>query len=378
MAAIPALLPSATFREELRRRGGESAARCYQCATCSSVCELAPAAAPFPRRQMLHAQWGLADRLAGDPAVWLCHQCNDCTIRCPRDARPGDVLAVVRSLVIEKLAFPGFIGTLVAKARATWPLLVGLPILFWIALLAWAGHLAVPAELEPIWAYEDLVPHRYIYAVFFPVAAWVLLAAVVSGSRFWSLMGAGASRTGSFFGGLLATAGEITTHKRFGSCSAAKPRQLGHLTLFWGFVGAAVTSGLLIVGIYVQHLEMPLALGHPYKILGNISMAALIAGGALLVGNRLGDGRAAGKSSAFDNFFLGLVLLVIATGTAVELVRLAGDASLGLTLYILHLGAVMSLFLTFPYSKFAHMLYRTLALVHSRMIGQLPASFPKA
>ncbi len=79
--------------------------------------------------------------------------------------------------------------------------------------------------------------------------------------------------------------------------------------------------------------------------------------------------RSAGASSAFDTYFLGLVVLVVLTGTAVELVRLAGDASLGLTLYILHLGVVMSLFLTFPYSKFAHMLYRTLALVHARMTG---------
>ena len=57
-----------SFRDELRRRGGASAFRCYQCATCSSVCQLAPTEAPFPRRQMLYAQWGLADKLAADHA----------------------------------------------------------------------------------------------------------------------------------------------------------------------------------------------------------------------------------------------------------------------------------------------------------------------
>ena len=36
-------------------------------------------------------------------------------------------------------------------------------------------------------------------------------------------------------------------------------------------------------------------------------------------------------------------------------------------LYTMHLGVVLTLFLTFPYSKFAHMLYRTLALVHQRL-----------
>lgn len=369
MAAIPVLLPSAELREELTRRGAGDVGKCYQCATCSSVCELAPSQAPFPRRQMLLAQWGLVDRLAADPAVWLCHQCNDCTVRCPRDAKPGDVLQAVRSLVIEKLSFPAFLGRFVAKARATWPLLLGLPLLFWVALLGLTGHLGVPADLESGWAYEQLVPHVFIYGVFFPVAGWVLLASAVSGRRFWNLLGSTGARNGSFWGSLVPVLGEVAVHRRFGRCGAAKPRQLGHLTLLWGFVGAAVTSGLLIVGMYIQHLAMPLPLSHPYKILGNISGALLVVGGAMLVGNRLGDRRASGTSSAFDSFFLGVVVLVIATGMTVELARLADAASFGLTVYIVHLGAVMTLFLTFPYSKFAHMLYRTVAMVHARMSG---------
>ncbi len=38
-------------------------------------------------------------------------------------------------------------------------------------------------------------------------------------------------------------------------------------------------------------------------------------------------------------------------------------------LYVLHLGVVTTLFLTFPYSKFAHMLYRTLAMVHEQAVA---------
>ncbi len=363
MAAIPTLLPSHEFREALRRRGGDTASRCFQCATCSGVCELAPDEAPFPRRLMLLAQWGQAERLAADPAVWLCHQCNDCTVRCPRDAKPGDVVQAIRALVIEKLAFPGFLGRLVGAARASWPLLVGLPIAFWVALLAATGHLAIPVALPQHWAYEQLVPHVLIYSVFFPAAGWALLAAWVSGRRFWGLLAAGGPPV-SFFGGVVPAVSEIATHKRFASCDAARPRRFGHLTLLWGFVGAAVTSGLLIVGIYVQHLAMPLALTHPYKVLGNVSAVLLVIGATVLVANRLGDGRKAGAATAFDNYFLTVVALVIVTGVLSEVARLALTPEFALAVYVVHLGLVLCLFLTFPYSKFAHMLYRSLTMVH--------------
>ncbi len=372
-----ALLPSRTFRQALVERGGATAARCYQCATCSSVCELAPAEAPFPRRQMLWAHWGLVDRLAADPAVWLCHQCNDCTARCPRDARPGDVLQTVRSLIVEDLAFPRLVGRWVARAHAAWPLLLALPVLFWVALLAATGLLRVP---EGFHAYDQLVPHWLIYAVYLPVAGFVTAASFVSGRRFWRALGTNGPRSGSFLAQLVPVAMEIVSHKRFAQCDAGSSRRTGHLALFWGFVGAAVTSGLLIVAIYVQGAPMPLPLGHPYKILGNISAVLLAVGAGLITANRLRDGARAGTSTTFDSFFGWVVALVIASGILVELTRLLAQGgtvspAVALGLYLVHLGVVLALFLTFPYSKFAHLLYRTLAMIHQRMASK-PESPP--
>ncbi len=368
MATVPMSLiePSLKARDELRRRGGETARRCFQCATCSAVCGLAPDDQPFPRRQMLLAQWGQIDRLAADPAVWLCHQCNDCTVRCPRNARPGDVLQAVRSMVIERLAAPAWLGRLVGKARTTWPLLLGAPLLFWIVLLGLTGNLSWPAHVG---AFEQVVPHVLIYSVFLPVAAWVLAVAFIGGRRFWTVLGAsGPPRSGSFFGALIPVLSEIATHRRFATCEAARPRRLGHFLLMWGFVGAAVTSGLLVVELYGFGRQMPLPLGHPFKILGNVSAAALVVGVVLLVVQRWGRPRVSGGTTAFDTLFLTVVFLVIGTGVLAEIARLTLLGQVAGALYVAHLSFVLCLFLTFPYSKFAHVLYRTLAMTHERMI----------
>jgi quinone-modifying oxidoreductase subunit QmoC len=114
----------------------------------------------------------------------------------------------------------------------------------------------------------------------------------------------------------------------------------------------------------------PLPLQHWVKWLGNISAVILVVGGVLLLLNRMRGGLRVGSTSAFDRFFLGVVIAVIATGVLTELARFVLPPVLACGLYVLHLGVVMTLFVTFPYSKFAHLLYRTLAMIHQRMVDE--------
>jgi quinone-modifying oxidoreductase subunit QmoC len=385
MASIPVINTSSEFREAFAARGGDLANRCYQCATCTSVCELSPDDAPFPRRQVLWAQWGLADRLISDPGPWLCHQCNDCSVRCPREVNPGDMMGAVRSMTVEKLSVPQVLGRLTGNIRTSWPALIFVPIIFWVVLLGVTTGFHTPEEMLPFsmdgrFHYEELVPHSLIYIVYTSVTLWVVGAMWFSGRKFWQLMGSRQERSGSFLGALTGTVVDIATHKKFSSCDHGVPkRRWGHFLVMWGFVGAAVTSGILVVYLYkdtpffswipVGDASYPLPLDHWVKWLGNISAVALVIGGILLFVNRLNTtDKLVGRTTPFDRFFLMTVLGVIGTGVLTEGFRfVAVPVEVAYATYILHLGAVLTLFITVPYSKFAHILYRTLAMTHERM-----------
>ncbi len=387
MATSQPIQSSDDFRSEFFDRGGEKAARCYQCATCSSVCNLAPAGAPFPRRQILWAQWGLVDRLMGDPGVWLCHQCNDCSVRCPRDVDPGDIMASIRGMVVENLAFPRVLGSFVGNVKKSWPLLVFGPILFWIVLLGLttqfgmheAHHGLVPGSTMGQFFYDQYVPHVLIYSVYFTAVGWVCLALFTSGMKFWKMMGDSQARQGSFIGAIVGVFTDIALHNKFSSCDRGMPkRRWGHFLVMWGFIGAAITSGFAVVYLYRETVffswlqlqyAYPVPITHWVKWLGNISAVSLVVGGLILFLNRRSTSdKLVGATTAFDRFFLWLVLAVIGTGVFTEIFRFTAiDPMVGFAVYIVHLGVVLSLFLTLPYSKFAHILYRTLAMAHERM-----------
>lgn len=124
------LKPDLEFARELEEAGGESLKKCFQCATCSVACPLAPANAPYPRKEMVWASWGLREKLRGDVDLWLCHNCGNCSDLCPRGAKPADMMAAARNVIYKDLTAPAIVGRWMSKAS-------GLPILFAIPAVLW-------------------------------------------------------------------------------------------------------------------------------------------------------------------------------------------------------------------------------------------------
>ncbi len=364
MAAL--VQPDTRFLRQVMTAGGADLKKCYQCATCSVVCQLAPEEAPFPRRQMIAAQWGLKERLVADPALWLCHNCGDCTTQCPRGARPGDVLGALRAAAIRHFAFPGWLAALAASPKGL-PLLLLLPVLIFTGLMLAAAREAPAGEME----FAHLFPLPRLEALFFTIAALVVLAFAVGAIRFVrALRAAGAA--GDLRAGLIPAFKEIATHERFGKCGQAGNRRLGHLLTLWGFLGLAFMGTVVGLGTMAGLMHTPLPLLHPLKIFANVCAVVILAGCVVLLADRAQ--RAA--SAYFDWLFLWTLLGVVVTGIASELLRL-GQTPVMYGVYYVHLLLVFALFLYAPYTKLAHLLYRTLALAATwRTLKRAPPAGP--
>ena len=366
--------PDLEFIQEVMAAGGDTLKKCFQCATCSVVCELTPADRPFPRKEMIWASWGLKDKLIADGDVWLCHQCGDCSTKCPRGAKPADTFAAIRAYLFKSLAFPKFLGTWMSDSKYL-PLVFGIPIVWLLIMLTVAGTIGTVPEGEIEFA--KFLPHTHLYTIFISATHLVALFMAISLFRFWKLLGTapassnpGGPTQGNIVGSLVATVKEILTHAKFKKCEQNNYRYLGHLGIMYGFLAIAIGTGIAFFMMYGLNMHPPFHQLSPPKILGHLGIIALVVGLILAIQGRLAEDESTSKTSYQDWFLLIVLLAVAVTGQLVELVRFAGIAWLAYWGYIVHLVFVFALIGYFPYSKFAHMFYRFVAILHSKYSGR--------
>ena len=135
------------------------------------------------------------------------------------------------------------------------------------------------------------------------------------------------------------------------------------MLIFYGFLGLVATTTSVGVGIYAFGYLTPWPFWHPVKILGNVSGAAVILALCVFLWRRIIDSTRAGKSTYSDWLFLAILLLTTLTGFFSQWLRLADLRALAYPMYFIHLLFIFFLLVYIPYSKFAHLVYRTVAML---------------
>ena len=375
----------------IKEAGGDTLKQCYQCATCSVACPLSTEGSPFPRKEMIYAQWGLKDKLMGDPDVFLCHHCGDCTAMCPRGARPSEVLSAIRAYVYTNLGWPQSLAQMCTSIKNL-PMLVGIPALVVFVMWLISGGMQLPSgehfakvgyqQFFGHWDFHLLSKNVLFIDIIMLTAVGIAVYSLYKGvSVLWKSMSASLNQGEvGYRPGIVQfvkeflwpSLVEIVQHKRFEECKENHSRVRGHRPLMLAFIGLFIVTIYSMVkndvfGIFFPSLHGPISMWNPVKWLANVAAVAMIFGIVVLWQNRKkmeADGMA--RNTFYDWFYIWIIAAVGVTGLAAELLRIISLPSLGYIIYYMHLVSVVMLFLYLPYSKFAHIVYRTVAYAFDR------------
>ena len=319
---------------------------CNSCRYCEGFCDVFPA---MERR--LEFSESDIHYLAN-----LCHNCAECYYAC-QYAPPHEfavnvpqMFAQIRAQSYREYAWPAYV-----HVSAWLAVVIGLIV---VALLA-GTRSADGAN------FYGVIQHDVMIATFGVVAALIFTVHVVGLWRFWG-------RRRLTLSALVQAASDVLTLKNLDSHGAGctypdehhsgARRRFHHFT-FYGFLLCFASTTVAAIYHFAGHIAP-----HPYLslpvVLGTLGGIGLLIGPAGLYSlkRRRDIAIVDTKQDSMDVSFLALLFLTSFTGLLLLVLR--ETAAMGALLRI-HLGIVLGLFLTLPYGKFVHGIYRSAALVRS-------------
>jgi quinone-modifying oxidoreductase subunit QmoC len=373
--------PDLNFIKDVGILGGEDLKKCYQCATCSVVCPISPDNRPFPRKEMIAASWGLKDKLVKSADPWLCHNCGDCSTRCPRKAKPADVLAAIRAKAISEYSGPKVLANALNDPKML-PILLLVPAVYIIIMGTIMGKIFnfqfLNFSPEGTIVHAKMVSTWLVDVVMLSAAGFTALTFFNGVKRFLGDIHQNALAEGKtnqktiessgFIQALIRTIPTILRHAKFNECTENKERGVSHMLVLFAFIGLFIVTNIFFVAIYGLQIHGPYSQLNPVKWLANVSGVALIIGSILLIKQRMN--KPDQKSAYKDWLLLGLVLGLGVTGMGAQVTRLAGWAAVSYAVYFLHLILIWFTFAYLPFSKLAHLVYRTAAMTYAEYAGR--------
>lgn len=339
---------------------------CNSCRYCEGLCAVFPA---MERRRLF--QDGDLNFLAN-----LCHSCGACFADCQFSPPHEFAVNVPRTLTqvrgdsYRAYAWPRPLSGLFARNGLAISLIAALSVAaFVLAFVAWHNPSVLFATIQGPGAFYKLMPHNAMALLFGAVFLYAVLALTMSMRAFWSDISGSSRRVG--FTAFLSAVKDAACLRYLDGGKAGcmndddQPtdrRKHYHHATFYGFLLCFASTSVATLYHYLLGREAPYAWWDLPVVLGTLGGLGLVVGpiGLLHAKYRRAPELVDEGRTGMDIAFIVMLLLTSVTGIALLLLR--ASPAMGVLLAV-HLGFVFALFLTLPYSKFVHGLYRFLALV---------------
>ena len=354
---------------ELLRQGEHVMTVCNACRYCEQYCPVFPA---------------MEDRLTFGKAdlaylANLCHNCGECLYAC-QYAPPHEfginvpkTLAAIRVHTYEDYCWPRFAGVAFRRQSLLTSILL-VVVLTAVMLLS-----SRPGPLDPATSgdFYSVVPYEVMVSLFGGVFLFVIVALAIGVRRFRREIGpesGGAHRRQGSGGQVSHGLRDVLTlrhlHGSGVDCSSGEEqrspwRRWCHHCTFYGFMLCFASTSAAAIYHHAFGWIAPYGYTSVPVVLGTAGGIGLVIGPAgLFALRRKRDPALGGRAQdGLDESFIALLLLTSLTGLALLVLR---DRSMMAVLLIVHLATVLALFLTLPYGKFVHGIYRMVALLKYR------------
>ncbi|MFA6262732.1 MAG: tricarballylate utilization 4Fe-4S protein TcuB [Bacteroidia bacterium] len=335
---------------------------CNACRYCEGFCAVFPA---MTRRLEF-------DRADAHFLANLCHNCGACLHACqyaPPHAFAVNVpqaMAKVRGETYSTHAWPQAFSARYKRNGLTVALALAAALaLFLVLALQRQGALWQVPQAGSFYA---LFPHNLMVSLFAPVFLFSALALGIGVRRFWRDAPPGPATTAA----LQEASVDVLTLKYLGGghgdgCNNdddrfSLARRHAHHATFYGFLLCFAATSVATIYHYAFGWSAPYGFTTLPKLLGVTGGVLLVIGTAALFWLNLRRHPQQGDAAQqpMDRGFIALLFTTALTGLALAALRQTPTMA---SLLAVHLGAVMALFLTLPYGKFAHGVYRSAALL---------------
>jgi ferredoxin len=369
--------------KDVARYGGVTINKCFNCGNCTAICPHSEGYDTFPRKLIRYAQVGVTDRLVGSKDLWICHYCGECSDTCPREAEPGEFMAAARRYAISHNDPTGLSQLLYTSPAANLVAFVTVTALLGFFLLRNTGPISG--------RFFEFIPGKTIHDVGI-VVGLVALAVMLAGAI---RMARGVIASPEFVNGLASREGhgtrlvrgieavlaEVFAQKRYRVCASEQTspwylsRWFSHWAILWGFMSLLFATTWDYLDRLPDGTLVPLY--YPPRLVGTIGGLLFLYGTGMALWQRLtGTTKYAKDSAVSDWVLISYLFLLAVTGFVLEvLVYTAPATVVGNLILLVHTIMAFELVLMLPFSKLAHVVYRSLALfLHAYKGAGVPVS----